>query len=78
MITDKDREISKEIINGMDELYLNNMSCNAPMFIEFTANIISRIRAESAEQARKEAAERFCASCPGKEDGMCGTSCKNL
>ena len=29
------------------------------------------IRAESAQKAREEAANRFCSSCPGKDDGMC-------
>jgi hypothetical protein len=63
MITDKDISEARIIIDMVGG--------NSIQWRE-VRDIISRIRAESAEQARKEAADRLCDSCHGKEDGMCG------
>ena len=62
MIKDED-EIEAKIIIDM-------VGGNSEQWREIR-DVIARIRAESADQARKEAADRFCSSCPGKDDGMC-------
>ena len=70
MPNDKDRELAKEIITGMDELYLNDMSCNMPMFVEFAGNIISRIRSEVRMAAAERARHQTCKDCYNVAD--CG------
>ena len=60
MITDKDREEA----NGVYAAHLGGG-------IEYAAIEIARIRAESAEQARKEAAERNCATCRTVNETAC-------
>lgn len=68
MITDKDREWA---IRFKDTLEANGIRMG-----DFNMHILDEEmkshRTESAEQASKEAAYRFCATCHGKEDGMCG------
>lgn len=74
MITDKYREELRELTRQirstkMDVVFFDYgwNEC-----AEIIMRYVDKRRAESAEQARKEAADRFCASCHGKEDGMCG------
>lgn len=61
MITDKDREWTL--------CFIETLKANGVNMSDFTLEIIDELmkehRAESAEQARKEAAEMLCRSCPG-------------
>jgi hypothetical protein len=78
MITDKDREEAKTLCERMKVVQSVYVGCvrrpdeikqifNTPEDIERFASFISRIRRESADQARKEAAERV--ACAWREHG---------